>query len=78
MYVWCGTTPCRTVQDSLGEASAVATRSQEQVSSSQAALEATRKKMEAYRRENKTLLSSYDQWIKSVVAGRQPVVTASP
>lgn len=56
----------------------MATRSQEQVSSSQAALEATRKKMEAYRRENKTLLSSYDQWIKSVVAGRQPVVTASP
>jgi hypothetical protein len=37
-----------------------------------------RRKLEVYKRENKNLLSSYDSWLKGVVAQRQPVVGASP
>ncbi len=66
------------LQGSLFDAAAAQARSQEAYEGSQAALESMRKKMEVYKRENKSLMGSYDQWLKSVVAGRQPVVGASP
>jgi molybdopterin synthase catalytic subunit len=62
----------------MGDAAAAAAHAQESYNGSQAALEAMHKKLEAYKRENKSLMSSYDQWLKSVVATRQPVVGASP
>lgn len=62
----------------MGDAAASAERAQEAYNGSQAALEAMRSKLEAYKRENKSLMSSYDQWLRSVAAGRQPVVGASP
>lgn len=37
-----------------------------------------RKKLEVYKRENANLLASYDAWLKQTMAGRQPVVGASP
>ena len=37
---------------------------------SQAALTATRRKADAYRRENRALLANYDDWLKSMVAER--------
>lgn len=44
----------------------------------QAALESMRRKLEVYKRENASLLASYDTWLKQTMAGRQPVVGASP
>lgn len=69
--------PCRP-QASLAEAAAARARADEQHAGSQAALESMRRKLEVYKRENKNLLGSYDAWLKQTMAGRQPVVGASP
>ena len=57
----CPPLPCPP-QSSLNEVASARGRSEEALESSQAALESMKKKLEVYKRENKNLLSSYDQW----------------
>ena len=63
--------PALCAQASLGEATAARARSEEGYESSQAALESMKRKLEVYKRENKNLMSNYDQWLKGVVSSRQ-------
>lgn len=66
------------LEGNLSEVASAKSRSEEAYEGSQAALESMRRKLEVYKRENKNLLSSYDSWLKGVVAQRQPVIGGSP
>ncbi|GAB4823053.1 hypothetical protein N2152v2_010099 [Parachlorella kessleri] len=58
------------LETSLAEAQEAQTRTAEAYDNSQAALETMKRKLQVYKKENKNLMSSYDDWLKQMVKSR--------
>ena len=54
----------------MAEAEAGRQRAEEALQAAHAALTASKRKADTYRRENRALLANYDDWLKSLVAQR--------
>ena len=58
------------MQASVTDTHGAKQRAEEAYSSSQAQLATLKRKAHAYKKENRTLLSNYDDWLKTLVAQR--------